>query len=73
MMEEELDQLIAWQQTKLLEVARRIIPHVTQEDIMQPFDFPELEESPLFRYEEGVWSGLLQAKTLLLQWSRAQD
>jgi hypothetical protein len=32
---------------------------------MQPFDFPELENHPEFRYEEGVLAGLLTAYAAL--------
>ena len=58
-----IDELCEYQKKKVLQMARRIIPHLTEEDIMQPNDFPELEENPHFRYEEGVWHGLLSAKT----------
>ncbi|KAF3361419.1 hypothetical protein PHSC3_002050 [Chlamydiales bacterium STE3] len=54
-----LAELIEFQQHKLLEQGRRIIPLLTPEDILQPNDYPELEFNPQFRYEEGVLSGLL--------------
>ena len=60
-----LDDLIAEQRKKLLAVARRIIPHVTDDDLLQPNDFPELELHPHFRYEEGILDGLLVASTAL--------
>jgi len=30
--------------------------------LLQPNDFPELENHPLFRYEEGVLEGILTAR-----------
>ena len=35
--------------------------------LMQPNDFPDLENNPLFRYEEGVLEGLLTARMALKQ------
>lgn len=60
-----LDQLVAEQQKKLLLEARKILPYVTSEDVLQPNDFPELENNPHFRYEEGIWTGLLSAQIAL--------
>jgi hypothetical protein len=52
------EELISGQQEKLLKLAKRIVPHVTQDDLLQPNDFPELENHPEFRYEEGVLHGI---------------
>ncbi|HSX38533.1 MAG TPA: hypothetical protein VLE95_06855 [Chlamydiales bacterium] len=60
------DELIENQKQHLLKEARRIIPHVTEDDILQPNDFPELEMHPLFRYEEGVLHGFQAAKAAFL-------
>jgi hypothetical protein len=65
-----LDELIAEQKKKLLSVAHRILPHVIEDDLMQPNDFPELEMHPHFRYEEGILDGLQVAKAALLAESR---
>lgn len=63
---EILDEIIAQQKFKLLKSAQRIIPGVTEDDILQPNDFPELEFHPHFRYEEGILDGLQVARTALL-------
>jgi hypothetical protein len=60
-----LQELIDQQRQKLFTVARRILPYVTPDDILQPNDFPELELHPHFRYEEGILDGLLVAETAL--------
>lgn len=62
---ERLKELIAFQQKKLLQVARRIEPGITEEDLWQPNDFPTLEMHPEFRYEEGVLHGLLAVEMAL--------
>ncbi len=60
-----LDELIEGQKKKVFETARRIVPTVTEDDLLQPNDFPELEFHPHFRYEEGILDGLRVAKTAL--------
>ncbi|MCH9620634.1 MAG: hypothetical protein S4CHLAM20_00340 [Chlamydiia bacterium] len=65
-MHELFNELISHQTKKLLELAQEIEPGVTEEDILQPFDFPKLEMSPYFRYEEGILHGLLSAKAAML-------
>lgn len=59
--EKKISQLIDYQKGKLLQTARKIIPHVTPDDILQPNDFAELENNPEFRYEEGILHGLQMA------------
>lgn len=61
-----MQELIEQQRAKLLSCARRIVPHVTSDDILQPNDFPELESHPHFRYEEGILDGLQVAEAALL-------
>jgi hypothetical protein len=56
------EELIQQQQEKLLAIARRFYPNISHEDLLQPFDFPRLEEHPHFRYEEGVLQGLRMAE-----------
>ena len=63
--EKLLDELIAHQRKKILKCALEIVPHVTEDDLLQPNDFPELENHPYFRYEEGVLEGLLTAQMAL--------
>ncbi len=70
-MEEIFEELISYQKGKLLKLAQEILPHVVEDDLLQPFDFPELERHPDFRYEEGVLEGIqsaliaLRAKSLV--------
>ena len=65
-MEGLFDELVQQQQKRLLRLADEIVPGVTADDIMQPNDFPALENHPLFRYEEGVLEGILTARMAYL-------
>ncbi|WP_316358385.1 hypothetical protein [Candidatus Neptunichlamydia sp. REUL1] len=60
------NELIDFQEKKLLSYAATIIPNITTDDILQPNDYPELEKHPFFRYEEGVLKGLHSAKMAVL-------
>ena len=60
------NELIDLQEKKLLIYAATIIPNITTDDILQPNDYPELENHPFFRYEEGVLKGLHSAKMAVL-------
>lgn len=66
---EEIDklmqELVSYSQDKLLQSGRRIIPNLTPEDLLQPNDYPELENHPHFRYEEGIVSGIQTAQMAL--------
>lgn len=61
-----LDELIESQAKKLYECAQQIVPGITKDDMLQPNDFPKLESHPYFRYEEGVFEGLMTAKMALI-------
>jgi hypothetical protein len=51
-------ELVEQQKKTMLNAAKKIVPQVIQDDLMQPNDFIELENNPLFRYEEGVLAGI---------------
>lgn len=53
-----IEEIARGQQKTAYDCARRIIPHLTPEDMLQPNDFMELESHPVFRYEEGVLAGI---------------
>jgi len=65
-LDELFNELIELQEKKLLKLASSIVPNVTPDDILQPNDYPELENHPFFRYEEGVLKGLYSAKMAAL-------
>jgi hypothetical protein len=45
------------QRRKVLELARRLRPRLTLEDIANPHDFPELAD-PDWQYEDGLLAGV---------------
>lgn len=63
--EETLSELIEQEKGALLKTGRRLVPTLTPEDLLQPNDYPELENHPHFRYEEGYLAGLQAALTAL--------
>ena len=57
-MEAAIVEMVSVQKEKLMHIARRIVPGVTDDDVLQPQDFLDLETNPEFRYEEGVLQGM---------------
>ncbi len=64
---QEIEEL---QKLHLLRCAKRIVPQVVSDDLLQPNDFPELENNPLFRYEEGVLAGIKTVEMALRAYKR---
>jgi hypothetical protein len=60
------DELVDQQRKRLGDFARTLIPYLTEDDLLQPNDFPELDNHPYFRYEEGVLEGILTARMAYL-------
>lgn len=56
--EKIIEEIIEAQKKQLLKDGRRLVPTLTPEDMLQPNDYPELENHPAFRYEEGVLAGV---------------
>ena len=58
---EEVETLVSaleqHQRTKVLELARRLRPGLTLEDIANPHDFPELGDAD-WQYEDGMLAGI---------------
>ena len=66
-----LEEMVELQQTKVLKVAREIIPDATPEDIRNPQDFPKLSADSLFNYEDGILTGYLSMQTALRNRNKA--
>jgi hypothetical protein len=56
------DELVVHQRKKVLEAARRLNPRLTEDDVQQPQDFPELAGDPAWNYEDGILAGYLAAQ-----------
>ena len=63
--EELLERLIAQQREKLLGLARRIVPELTSEDLLQPHNHPSIAAHPDFNFEDGILAGYLAALAAL--------
>jgi len=61
----ELDALEELQRKKVLDLARRLKPGLTLEDVQNPHDFPELGD-PDWHYADGVLAGIQSVKSTLL-------
>ena len=59
---EILSEMINLQRKKVLKIAQELGVHLTDEDILNPQDYPELQRSSRFNYEEGYLAGLLAAQ-----------
>ncbi len=60
-----LDEIIEAQRAKVLKCGSQFVPTLTAEDVLQPNDYPELENNPHFRYEEGVLEGVQTVRAAL--------
>ncbi len=56
-LERLLEEMIGQQRARVLTHARRLNGKLTDDDIQQPHDFPELAGSPEWNYEDGVLAG----------------
>ncbi len=72
MFEMIFDELADQQRKRLGNFARKLIPYLTEDDLLQPNDFPELDNHPYFRYEEGVLEGILTARMAYLAWKKQE-
>ncbi|MDX2177581.1 MAG: hypothetical protein SF028_14045 [Candidatus Sumerlaeia bacterium] len=62
---ELLQRMIEQQRAKVLKIARQINPRITNDDIMNPFDWPEVSNNPQFSFEDGLLAGLISADAAL--------
>lgn len=60
-----VEEIVQAQKKKLLQSGRRIVETLTPEDMLQPNDYPELENHPHFRYEEGILAGMQEVQMAL--------
>jgi (2Fe-2S) ferredoxin len=60
----EVDALEELQRKKVLDLARRLKPGLTLEDVRNPHDFPELDD-PDWHYADGVLAGIASVKAAL--------
>jgi hypothetical protein len=64
-----LDQMETAQTDKVVELARRIKPGLTAEDVRNPHDFPDLDD-PDWHFEDGQLAGIQSVKFAIRGLSR---
>ncbi len=57
-----LDAMEELQRKKVTDLARRLKPGLTAEDLRNPHDFPELQDTD-WHYEDGVLTGIQSVRT----------
>jgi hypothetical protein len=60
-----LDEMIEAQRRRLLEIASRITPGISADDLFQPHDHPALAVQPEFNFEDGILAGYLTVRAAL--------
>jgi len=72
--ERVIEELVVMQRKRVQEHARRLNPRLTDDDVQQPHDFPELAESPEWNYEDGILAGYQAAQAALRAlWRRLEE
>jgi hypothetical protein len=62
---EVVDELITYQKRKVLELAQRIHPGLTDEDVRNIHDHPDVYGDPIFQFEDGQLAGFVAAQIAL--------
>lgn len=54
--------MIQAQRAKVLRIAREVLPNITPDDVLNPHDFPELDQDGQYNFEDGILSGYISAQ-----------
>ncbi len=60
-----IDEMIDAQRIRLMNIARRIDPTLSADDLMQPHDHPKVANHPDFQFEDGTLAGYLAVRAAL--------
>ncbi|MEP6768523.1 MAG: hypothetical protein ABJC61_07640 [Acidobacteriota bacterium] len=60
-----VDEMIESQRVRLMEIARRIDPTLSADDLMQPHDHPKVAVNSDFQFEDGILAGYLAVRAAL--------
>jgi hypothetical protein len=73
---DELEALVSdlesLQEGKVIDLARRLHPGLTNEDIRNPHDFPELHD-PDWHYADGILTGIQSVKMAIFSLRNERD
>ncbi|HYD43439.1 MAG TPA: hypothetical protein VEB43_21585 [Anaeromyxobacter sp.] len=62
---EVVEELVSYQKRKVLELAQRIHPGLTEEDVRNIHDYPDVYADPIFQFEDGQLAGFVAAQIAL--------
>jgi hypothetical protein len=62
---EVMEELVTYQKKKVLDLAQRIHPGLTDEDIRNIHDYPDVYADPIFQFEDGQLAGFVAAQIAL--------
>ncbi len=62
---EVVEELVSYQRRKVLELAQRIHPGLTEEDVRNIHDHPDVYADPIFQFEDGQLAGFVAARIAL--------
>lgn len=68
-LDRELDAVVELQTSKVLDLARRLKPGLTLEDVQNPHDFPELDDAD-WHYADGILTGMKSVSSALRAMAR---
>jgi hypothetical protein len=60
-----MDELIEYQRKRVRELAQRIHPGLTDEDIRNIHDYPDVYQDPVLQFEDGQLAGFVAARIAL--------
>jgi hypothetical protein len=63
--EELLDELVSYQEDRVRALGKRIVPHLTYDELYAPDDVPALAADRDYMHENGILAGLMMARTAL--------
>lgn len=62
-----LDQMIEQQRRRMWEIANRLHPGLSEDDLRDPHSFPQVNSRPEFTFEDGQLAGLISAQVAVLR------
>lgn len=65
-LEKLFDGMCEQQRQKLIKIAHKIRPDLSEDDLRDPHSFPEVTSKPHYAFEDGILSGIISAQMAVL-------
>ncbi len=62
-----MEEMIEQQRSKVVMIANRIQPGLSDDDLRDPHSFPQVSSRPEFAYEDGLLAGLIAAQVAVMR------